>query len=487
MRRRELYILLGITVAGALIRFLTLDHQSYDHDEAVTAGRVLHAGLGDTMHVVARGERSPPLYYLLAWLWSKPFGTGEVGLRSLSALVGTAVIPVAYFAAKRFSVPRAGLIAAALVAFNPYLIWYSQEARSYELFVLFSAVGLVFFADAVRDGSGRVLALWAGASALAVCSHYFAAFLIAPQALWVLYKRWGQRPTLIGAGAVLAVGLALLPLAIHQEGVKDRANKFTEIPLARRAAEVPLKYVAGEEPGPFVGGRGVDAVQAGSALVGGVLLLTALGLTRRRGDEDQRRGVALYGGVALAGLVVPLLAAAVGVDFIDPRNLIGSLFPLLVVMGIGFSVRTRLPVGLAAGVAGCVLFLAVNAAIYESAQMQRADWRGAARAMGDAPYPRIAVVPRNGEAPLIYYLNAEELTKKNEPAAGVREIDVLSKAFAIAPPEKPFEQVRQQGLAPSFVLRVFRAPHPVYVSPNSVSAGNVLTESSSALLDPPDR
>src|SRR3954453_16948206 len=218
MSRRDCVALLVIALAGALLRFLTIDHQSYDHDEAVTVGRVLHASFGATMHVVANGERSPPLYYSLAWLWSKIFGTGEVGLRALSAVIGTLLIPVAYFAARRFASSRAGLLAAALVALNPYLLWYSQEARSYGLFVLFSALGLLFFADSLERSRSRDLALWAAASALAVWSQSVGPFLIAPHALWLLYARWRQRSTAIAVGAFVIVGLALVPLAVHQEG-----------------------------------------------------------------------------------------------------------------------------------------------------------------------------------------------------------------------------------------------------------------------------
>src|SRR6266540_2717307 len=131
MNRRWLYALAGITIVGAIVRFATLGVQSYDHDEAVTAARVLHPSLFDTLSVVAHGERSPPLYYILAWGWSRVFGTGEVGLRSLSALIGTLTVPLAYLAAKELINRRTvGLLAAALVALNPYLVWYSQEARS---------------------------------------------------------------------------------------------------------------------------------------------------------------------------------------------------------------------------------------------------------------------------------------------------------------------------------------------------------------------
>src|SRR2546423_4015706 len=95
MRARHLQLLAGIVVAGALLRFLTLDVQSYWLDEAATVD-LLRKGFGSMISGVVSGESTPPLYYVLAWLWAKVFGTGEVGLRSLSALFGTLTIPVAY-------------------------------------------------------------------------------------------------------------------------------------------------------------------------------------------------------------------------------------------------------------------------------------------------------------------------------------------------------------------------------------------------------
>src|SRR2546428_13826405 len=82
MRRRELWFLVGITTLAAILRFSTLSVQSYWHDEAVTAARILRPDLGAMLHAVARSESAPPLYYLLAWLWSKLFGTGEAGVRA---------------------------------------------------------------------------------------------------------------------------------------------------------------------------------------------------------------------------------------------------------------------------------------------------------------------------------------------------------------------------------------------------------------------
>src|ERR687888_59573 len=252
MTRRQAWLLVGIIAAAAAVRFATLGHQSYDHDEAVTAGRVLHAGLSKTLDLVNSSERSPPLYYLLAWLWSKLFGTGEVGLRSLSALIGTLTVPAAYLAAREVSSRRAGLIAAALVAFNPYLVWYSQEARSYALFVFFTAWGLYFFARCLNDPSRRNLGWWAVASALALGSHYFAAFPVAVEGAWLAARGWPRRAPIVAFGSTIAVGLALIPLAIAQEGT-GRRNVFRDTSLARRGADTLFGYLASTEPGPFAG------------------------------------------------------------------------------------------------------------------------------------------------------------------------------------------------------------------------------------------
>ena len=80
------------------------------------------------MDVVGFSESAPPLYYVLGWLWVQVAGTGEFGLRSLSALAGIATVPVAYLLGLELRGRRAGILAAALVAVNPMLVWYSQEA-----------------------------------------------------------------------------------------------------------------------------------------------------------------------------------------------------------------------------------------------------------------------------------------------------------------------------------------------------------------------
>src|SRR5215213_3124088 len=179
--------LAAIVALAAALRFATLTTQSYWLDEAVTVD-LLHKSFGGMLSAIPDGESTPPLYYVLAWLWTHVFGTGEAGLRSLSALIGVATVPVAYAAAARLVTRRTGLVVAAIVAVNPLLVWFSQEARAYALLVLLTAVSLLLFARVLERPARHDLVWWAVASALALAAHYFALFVVVPQAVWLLWR-----------------------------------------------------------------------------------------------------------------------------------------------------------------------------------------------------------------------------------------------------------------------------------------------------------
>ena len=129
----------AITLLAALLRFYRIGHQGFWFDEGNTA-LLVHFSPGKMLGLIPQTESTPPLYYCVAWVWARLFGYGETGLRSLSAMCGVLVVPVAYGAGSKLISRRAGLIAAALTACSPLLIWYSQEARSYEMLVLLSSL-----------------------------------------------------------------------------------------------------------------------------------------------------------------------------------------------------------------------------------------------------------------------------------------------------------------------------------------------------------
>jgi len=234
--RSTLLAVLGLTLLGAALRFPTLDRQSFWLDELVTVSLLDH-GLGDVLREVPRSEATPFVYYVVAWAWGSLFGLGEVGIRTLSALAGTATIPVAYGAGAVLVSRRAGLVAAALVAVNPFLVWYSQEARSYALLALLGAGTVLAFGHALR-GSGRWLAGWAVISALAIATHYYALFLVGAEVVWLLVRVRPSRPVALASLIPAATLVAHVPLLLEQ---RDNGEAVTGSSLVVRIAGIPSR------------------------------------------------------------------------------------------------------------------------------------------------------------------------------------------------------------------------------------------------------
>jgi hypothetical protein len=316
-RSTVLWAVAGLTALGVAVRFASLGLQSYHHDEVITAARVIPGSFIHMLREVKASESNPPLYYALAWGWAKIFGTGEVGLRSLSALFGAATVPVAFFIGRELASRRAGLIAAAIVAVNPMLIWYSQEARSYAPLVFFGAVSLVFFARSLRTRDGRDLAFWALASALALCSHYFGVFAVGIEAVWLLVAlrdRW--RPALLAVGGVVAVGVALLPLIAAQVN-PTHIGWIDHSPLSTRLWETGVSFLVGE-----TGHVIAEPPRERYALIPVVLIGVALLLALLRGTRREKRGVTIGLVVGLGVVLLAAAAALAGKDYVVERNLL---------------------------------------------------------------------------------------------------------------------------------------------------------------------
>jgi hypothetical protein len=430
--------LVALTALGVAVRFASLGVQSYHHDEVITALRVIPGSFGDMLHSVKVSESNPPLYYVLAWGWAKLFGTGEVGLRSLSALFGAATVPVGYLIARQLASRRAGLTLAALIAVNPMLIWYSQEARSYALLVFFGALSMFFFARALNSGRGRDLGFWALASAAALCSHYFAVFPVAIEALWMvvaLRARW--RAVLPALGGVVATGLALLPLANSQTN-PTHIGWIENSPLPERLWETAVSFLVGE-----TGHVIAEAPRERYALVPLVLIGAALALVALRGARRERRGAALGLILGLGVVALTAVAALAGKDYVVERNLLPALVPLLAVVAIGFATAGARRIGLLLAVALCAYWLAFDVHVTQTPNLQRPDFRTVTDELGPPRDGRRAIVTWKLAAdPVRYYLH-DQAVRMYGGEERIGEIAVLRKPLATGTVHLPpsFHQV----------------------------------------------
>lgn len=146
---------------------------------------------------------------------------------------------------------------------------------------------------------------WALSAAAALSTHFFAAFLLAPEAAWLLWsrRRPDARAAVIG---VTAVQLALSPLAWA-----DRSHGLDYIHA------ISLPYRLGDTAVEFVVGN-LDGRPAYVLLIGAACVLCATSwwrLWRRASRAEQHRALtpAVIGMLTLA---LPLAFAVGGFDYV---------------------------------------------------------------------------------------------------------------------------------------------------------------------------
>jgi mannosyltransferase len=414
-----------LTGIGAVLRFWGLGHQGFWYDEADTA-QLVHLPLGNMLGLLPQSESTPPLYYIAAWVWAHVFGAHEAGLRSLSAVAGVLTVPVAYGAAAKLVSTRAGIIAAALTACSPLLIWYSQEARAYSLLVLLTGLSLLAFAHARAAPSARNMTLWAIASALALTTHYYALVAVVPQAVWLVATHPRDRRVLLGVGFVAVCGLALVPLAITQNSTR-RDAWIGNSPFGPRLRQIIPQFLIGTNaPHRLV-------VKYGSM----ALAVVALGLLAFRATAAERRGALVAGGLALAGFVLALGFVAVGFDDLITRNIIALWLPAAILIAAGLGVRRAPLVGGAVAVVLCAGGVFATVGIATERSMQRPDWRYVVRALdqdrvGGGGYAGRAILVQHYTDLLPLSLYLPHLGKFRRPER-ISQIDVIS----IVSPSQP--------------------------------------------------
>ena len=278
---------------AAVVRFATLGAQSYWFDEA-QAAHELHLSFGSMLSSFNAVETAPPLYFVVGWVWVHLFGNGAVALRSLSALAGTALIPIVYLAGRELVSSRAGLLAAAFARVNPFMVWYSQEAREYMLVAAFCAASLLG-SPAPGRTPRRNVAWWAVFSALALLTHYFAGFLVAPEAVWLLYTA-RNRATATAVAALVVIELALVPLLIAH-ATHSLLGFITETPLSIRLQAVPIAFGLGP---PF------ESTLLSAGLIGATILAAIVIVLLIVGaGADELRGAGVAALLAACVLLLP--------------------------------------------------------------------------------------------------------------------------------------------------------------------------------------
>ncbi len=414
------YLLVLIVVLAAALRFWHISTPSLWYDEYVTSVN-LHQSLGHMVIVtIPELEGTPPLSLVLGWFWTHTLGDGDGVLRSLYALEGIATVPVVYLLAKELRLSRRiALIAALLVAVNPLLVWYSQEARAYALFALLGSLSLFCWARVRNDDRTSNFVWWGVVAALALCTHYFALLLILPEAVWLAVQFRAQlRKVVIGCIPLVVVGIPLIWLALRQQGKAQ--SWISDFPIGQRLAEAGRSYALGPAQ-PFHEWWPVVAV---------VVVLAALSAAILA-DRPERSTAGAMFVLGSVGFVLALAAVAVGSDYFLGRNLIASLIPFVVIVAIGLGNRRVGWLGVIVALVLSVGWVAAVAQTITNDDLQKADWRAVSHVVDHGPRARAVVVDSYLGEPLLRYVhNSRALRPKKQV-----DVDAIDLVYRVPDPK----------------------------------------------------
>src|SRR4051812_43115831 len=172
--RTQIVLAVGALTLLALALRLTCIGQSLFGDELYLYSAVHDRSLGGMLAVVHDTEKTPPLYFLLAWVTARGAHATEL-VRLPSVLAGTSSVPLVYVLGREAFSRASGLVAAACIALSPFAIFYGTEARGYSLVAALVVLSTVALLQALRDGRRRWWLLHGAAALAALYTHYIAA------------------------------------------------------------------------------------------------------------------------------------------------------------------------------------------------------------------------------------------------------------------------------------------------------------------------
>lgn len=409
---RPAMVVLLLTAAGAALRLLLVNSQSLWLDESLTLKQA-SMSLAELWRFELQNNVHVPLYHTLIHFWIPVFGTSEISLRLPSVLMGAACIPLMYAVTRRITSQRTALIATAVAAVNPFLIWHSTEARMYSALVLVSLLGLLMLMRAAERPS---FARWAGYALVVGASlyvHYFALLMLAVHGAWLLVVR-ARRGTVVGWFVSAAVaGLAFLPWIVALYALRLSAHGGSDFTNGIRSVDTGAT-VFGSLYAILIfmvvlvtGYHSTYVLGALAALVFGawpLIIMSSAMSGRVLGWARTRKGL------FVAGWALGFVLLTYAADFVKPgvwleRYVSAAAIPLMIVVAavvglVGRNLRTVL--------VGVVLVGTVLTAgqMFEPDNPVRQDFRSAIAAINDeaSPGDAVLVLPTYNRPVVAYYL-----------------------------------------------------------------------------------
>lgn len=425
-----------LTVLHGALAFYDLDRMGLWLDEVMSL-RVAMADWPAMWGFFRTLPEQHPLHYLMLRPWLGWFGTSEVGLRSLSSLLAVPTIPVAFLMLRRLLSVRVAVAAVALLAVNPFWIFFAQEGRMYSLVLLLACLStwlwLRLMDAEARKGEGVAYAI---VGVLGMYTHVFLAFVILSHAVLPFLSR-GLRITPAEVRRILLgpilVGFLYTPWAAvillnlpEAQPWKDWRNlvfavPYTFIRFTMGYAQFIPDYGWRERLGELVTQN--LAVLLASAVGFGTLLLAGIRDLWSQGDLGGRRTLALF---ALP-VVVPLAMSPL-ILLAGERYFLVVLPFFLAVTAQGFLMLRRKggPAAWVGKGSAALVFFVTAAGLqgyYLNPEFGKEQWREIASQVTSSQHSAeaVLVLPGYTANSLRYYMN--EHGARALPVMGLEDFD----------------------------------------------------------------
>jgi mannosyltransferase len=434
--------MLAVAIAlGAWLRFAAIGAREMSADEGASWAAAAAPNLAEVVRIQATlNPGKLAVYEIVLHGWMKLFGDGLGAMRALSAMLDTFSIVIVFVLVRELlnarpatphtervesgsvqpgSVESGGLpyaeaemvaaLAALFFAVNLVSIKYARELRMYPLALLIVLLQVWVFIRALRRGNRFDLAPLAVLTALAVATHFSAAFIVVAEALSLLAlplmpRRGAQdsrRASILAIVAALGAGAALF-LLVAMAALRTGASAFAGGAtgwIERPRWWAPLAL--------FNKGVGSLAFPVMAALAG-------WGAWREWRRARAATAFAL-GWMWLPPLLMLVASYAFAPMFVE-RYALWCFVPLFMLAALG---AWELP---SASIRAVAILLAVALALWHVHAYRRrphdTQWREAARAAAGAlaPGTKIAVAPPYAVNAIRYYLRDTQSAGAAVPA-----------------------------------------------------------------------
>lgn len=176
----------------------------------------------------AAADIHPLLYYFFLHAW---MGIGDTPflVRFPSVVFGLVTISLVARLGRQLFAEKVGLLAALLTAISPFHIWYSQEARMYNLLCLVSLASIYFFIRASKSGNWLPWVAFGLFTGLSLYVHNLAFLILLTLDLVAVLRRQWHMLIRVAAANLLAVA-TFLPWLVLVPGQLAKIGQAYWIP-----------------------------------------------------------------------------------------------------------------------------------------------------------------------------------------------------------------------------------------------------------------